>query len=88
MAFASVMSGETVFGNLRVTHGTYLASAAGTGGDINTGMHQVVTMMLVASGSGIVAGAPTINETFPCDGTAVTIICTANTGGKWVAYGY
>ena len=88
MAWTSTKEGDSVFGNLRVTHGTYLATGATTGGDINTGLHQVVTMQLTASLSSIVADTPTINETFPCDGTAVTVIVTALSGGKWIAYGF
>jgi hypothetical protein len=88
MAWTATKEGDSVFGNLRVTHGTYLSTGATTTGNLNTGLHQVVAMQLTASGAGIVAGAPTINATFPADGTAVPIIVTAATGGKWVAYGF
>lgn len=88
MAFTATKTGEHVVGDLRMTCGTYISSGGDTGGNINTGLHQVVAMDLTASGSSIVADAPTINETFPCDGSAVTIITTANTAGYWQAYGY
>ena len=87
MAFSATKVGETVFGNLRVTYGTWDGGST-TGGNINTGLHQVVSMQLTANGSSIVADAPTINETFPCDGSAVTIIVTNDTNGYWIAYGY
>lgn len=88
MAIAVTKTVETVAGNLRMTSGLYTLSGGGTTGDINTGLHKVITMQLSAHGSSIVAGSPTINETFPCDGTAVTIIATANTSGRWLAFGY
>ena len=87
MSFSATKVGETVFGNLRVTYGTWDGGSE-TGGNINTGLHQVVSMQLTAKGSSIVADAPTINETFPCDGSAVTIIVTNYTDGYWMAFGY
>lgn len=87
MAFSASKTGEHVFGDLRVTRGTW-TGGGDTGGNINTGLHQVVAMQLTAAGSSIVADTPTINETFPVDGSAVTIICTSNTDGYWLAFGY
>lgn len=86
MAVTTVKTIDTVIGNVRLTGGTY--SASDTGGNINTGLHQVLSMMLVATGGSIVADAPTINETFPMDGSAVTIIVTNATTGLWWAIGY
>lgn len=88
MSFTATKTGEHVVGDLRMTRGTFLSSGGDTGGNINTGLHQCVAMQLTASGSSIVADAPTINETFPCAGNAVTIITTANTAGYWTAFGY
>ena len=85
MAFASTVSGSTVFGDLRVVYGTWTTDT--TTGDINTGLDKVLTMSITAAGTNIVADAPTINETFPCAGSAVTIICTSGKVGYWVAYG-
>lgn len=87
MAFSASKTGEHVVGDLRMTRGTYTGGGT-TGGNINTGLHQVVDMHLTAKGSSIVADAPTINETFPCDGSAVTVIITNNTDGYWTAFGY
>jgi len=88
MAFTATKTGEHVVGDLRMTRGTYSNAGGSTGGNINTGLHQCVDMKLTASGSSIVADTPTINETFPVDGSAVTIITTANTAGYWIAFGY
>jgi hypothetical protein len=87
MAFSASKTGEHVVGDLRMTQGTYTGGST-TGGNINTGLHQVVAMQLTAKGSSIVADAPTIDETFPCDGSAVTVIITNNTDGYWTAFGY
>ena len=87
MAFASAVTDKTVFGNKRVHFGTYTASGGGTGGDIATGLQQVHSIMLTATGSSIVADAPTVNETLPLVGGDVTVICTANTTGVWMAIG-
>lgn len=87
MAMTSAKTGENVAGALRMTYGTWTAGGD-TGGNINTGLHQVVSMSLSAAGSSIVADAPTINETFPCDGSAITIITTSNTSGYWIAFGF
>lgn len=87
MAFSATKSGETVFGNMRVTYGTWDGGGE-TGGNINTGLHQCVHMQLTAAGSSIVADAPTIDEDFPVDGSAVTIIVTSDTDGYWMAFGY
>ena len=87
MAFTSTVSGSTVFGDKRVTFGTYAASGGATGGDINAGMTTVLSMDVTASGSAVVADAPTINETFPVAGSAVTVIVTADTTGYWFAFG-
>lgn len=86
MAFSATKKGETVFGDKRVTFGTWTGGGT-TGGDINTGLHHVESMMLTAAGAAIVADAPTINEMFPCSGSAVTIICTSDTNGYWMAFG-
>lgn len=87
MAFSATKVGETVFGNFRVTYGTWDGGSE-TGGNINTGLHKCAFMLLTAGGSSIVADAPTVNETLPCDGSAVTIIVTSDTDGFWMAFGW
>ena len=85
--FASAVTMKTVFGDKRVTMGTYTASGGSTGGDITTGLTRVEAFFASATGSSIVADAPTANETFPMVTGAVTLICTANTTGMWMAIG-
>jgi hypothetical protein len=86
MAFTAKKTGEHVFGDLRVTMGTY-AGGGETGGDINTGLHQCVHMVLTP-GAAAPTEAPAVNETMPCAGDAVTIAVTNNTDGFWMAFGY
>jgi hypothetical protein len=88
MAWSHDVDIDSVAGNMAIRGGTYTTSGATTGGNINTGLHQCVHMELVATGTPVVADAPTVDETLPCDGTAITIICTAATTGRWLAYGY
>lgn len=87
MAFSASKTGETVFGNMRMTYGTWDGGSE-TGGNINTGLHQCVGIILQAGGSSIVADAPTVNESMPCDGSAVTIIVKSDTDGFWFAFGW
>lgn len=86
MAMTSAKVGETVIGNFRVTYGTWTAGGD-TGGNINTGLRLCNIMLLTASGGSIVADAPTVNETLPYNGAAITIITTSNTSGYWMAFG-
>jgi len=88
MAFSSAISGKSVEGKFRVHWGTWTSGGTTATGDVNTGLRRVVRMMLTAKGAAIVADAPTINETFPIAGSAITIIFTAATSGYWIAWGY
>jgi hypothetical protein len=84
MAITIVKSGETVFGNKRVTFGTYLISGGATTGDITTGLHNCEFCSVQAGQSTVVADAPTISA---ISGGTVSIIATQDTGGYWWAFG-
>lgn len=86
MAFSQVKLGETVFGDKRVTFGSYNGAGVTTG-DLNTGLLRAEVVMLTAAGALIVADAPTVNKTFPCAGPTVPIIFTSGSIGYWMAYG-
>jgi hypothetical protein len=78
---------QGVMGNKRVHIGT--ATGSGTGGEINTGLHVCEFISLTAHKSAIVADAPTVNETMPCAGSAVTIIHTSGCSYvEFMAVGY
>ena len=95
MAFTYTKDLETVEGNLRITGGTFTSTAGTQGGDIVTGLSQVLDMQLTAYGSSVVADAPTVNAsggTSPLtttgkDNGTLTIITTATTAGRWLAFG-
>lgn len=88
MAFASAISGRTVFGNKRVTWGTYTNGGGETGGDVNTGLHVCEFMKLQPKGSAIIITASVVDETFPVAGKAVTIVTADGEDGYWLAFGY
>lgn len=88
MAFSASKTDETVFGNKRVTMGTFTNTGGSTGGDINTGLHVCEKIFLQCGGSAVSADAPAINETLPCAGSSVTCVTTADVDGWWMAIGY
>lgn len=87
MAFTNAVVGRTVMGNKRVTYGTYTSADGSTGGNIDTGLTVVDDIQLQSGGSAVKASAPSLNETLPCDGSAVTIVSVANEVGTWKAFG-
>ncbi len=87
MAFTSAITGRIVMGNKRVTYGTYTSADGSTGGNIDTGLTVVEDMQLQSGGNAVKASAPVVNETLPCDGSAVTIVTVADETGTWKATG-
>lgn len=88
MAFASAISGSTVFGNKRVTWGTFTNAGGDTGGNIDTGLGTCEFIALQSGGTAVIATAPVVNETLPIAGSAVTIVTAADEDGQWWAFGY
>ena len=88
MAFENKVTNRTVMGNKRVHMGTYTNNGGSTGGDINTGLRSCEHINLQPNGSAVVASAPVVNETLPVDGSAVTVVNTADESGTWMAVGY
>ena len=87
MAFASTITGTTVFGNKVVKFGTFTNGGSDTGGDIDTGLEVCEQLFLQQTGAAVVADAPVVNETLPADGSAITIVTTADADGIWMAIG-
>ena len=88
MAFTSDIVGRSVMGNRRMAWGTYTSASSSTGGDIDTGLELVESMFLTVKATAIqVSGGPVINETFPVDGSAITIVTVADGVGYWYAVG-
>ena len=88
MTFASTIIGKTTFGNKEASWGTFTNASGDTGGNINTGIMTVTRMELTIKGAAVVAANPSVNETMPCDGTAVTIVTGDDEDGYWYAEGY
>lgn len=88
MAFSSTITSYGKSGDKIVTKGTFTASGSETGGDINTGLTVCEFITLTPSGSSVAGDQCTVNETFPCNGSAVTIVTSAGVDGYWRAEGY
>lgn len=74
-------------GNVRGVIGTYTDSSAGTADDIDTGLTLCYAIFFCEKASGVSDNVPTANETFPCNGHAVTMICDASQTGHYLAIG-
>jgi hypothetical protein len=88
MAFSSEIKGYGKSGDKATTWGTFTNGSSDTGGDINTGLVICESISIEFTGSAAVADAVAINESFPCSGSAVTIVTTADAVGIWRAIGY
>ena len=88
MAFASVISGRTVFGNKRMSWGTY-TNTTSTGGDIDTGLGVCDFLKLQTKGGATSTLGPSILvDLLPKDGGVVTIETNGGTDkGYWWAFG-
>jgi hypothetical protein len=87
MVFASSVTKETVFGNMRVRMGTFTQESNTTGGDIKTGLNTVASILVQPKGSAVTANSAVVNETLPLAGGDVTIVTDADVDGTWIAYG-
>ena len=90
MTFASTISNSgvpNVVGDKKIQYGTYTSSDSGTGGNIDTGLTVCERLILQPTGSTVGTNAPKVNETFPCAGSAVTIVTDADEAGIWEAWG-
>ena len=86
--FSSAITERGASGNRRKHRGTW-TNGATAAKDIDTGLHIVTYMKVQYKGTAVVADAVVINETLPCDGSAVTIVPTGNTqDGYWTAEGF
>lgn len=89
MAFSSTITKRPVsVGYRRESYGTFTNASAATGGDIDTGLRSCESIQLQYTGSAVVANAAVVNETLPCDGSAVTIVTHGDACGIWIAQGY
>ena len=87
MAFTSAITKRAVMGSYKVAWGTFTSAGGSTGGNIDTGLTLVHSIQLTTSGASAVADSTSVNETLPADGSAITIVSTANATGYWFAVG-
>lgn len=87
MAFTSTITKKYVFGNRRKHVGTWTSTDV-TGGDIDTGLKRVESLMLTHKGSAVEAAVAVVNETFPLASGSVTIVTSSGDTGYWEAIGY
>jgi hypothetical protein len=74
-------------GRKKMTYGTFNCASV-TGGDIDTGLLVVENFQITENGTAVTANAPVVNESFPTDGSAITIVTDSGAKGTWVAFGY
>ncbi len=87
MSISATLLGRSVVGNECMTWGTYTDSGAATEGNVNTYLGVCTKMILQPYGTTVATNAGVINETFPVDGSAVTIRVDASQVGLWLAWG-
>lgn len=87
MTFTSTVTHKSVAGDVCVVYGTYVNDGGSTGGNINTNIDRCLFIKLQPTGSGAQLLHPSANESFPCDGKAVTVVTNANEVGTWIAIG-
>jgi len=87
MAFTSTIERKGRMGIHKFRIGTYTSTDSDEGGNIDTGMPVVYSMKLMPKTTAVLDDESTVYETMPCDGTAVTIVTTADETGYWFAIG-
>lgn len=86
MALTQTYDGRMRNGDKWITFGTWTATGV-TGGDLNTRLGICEQMLLTHTGTAVEGSVAVVNETFPCDGSAVTFVCTSGDTGVWFAIG-
>jgi hypothetical protein len=85
--FSSVISGRNFSGSKARTWGTFTNAGGDTGGNIDTGLRMCESIKLTHTGAAVVASAPSVNETLPILGNAITIVTVDGADGIWEAIG-
>jgi hypothetical protein len=87
MSFASAIIGRNFSGPKARTFGTFTNAGGDTGGNIDTGLRMCESIKLTHTGAAVVASAPSVNETLPVAGNAITIVTVDGADGLWEAIG-
>ena len=67
--------------------GAFTNSGGSTGGTITTGLNQIHAVFMTPTGAAAAASAPTVDGTFPIQGSSFVIVTDANQNGIWKAIG-
>lgn len=90
MAFSYTITKKVIAGDRIWVYGTWANTGGSTGGEVNTGLSTVESMLLTPKGTAVSASMPVVNETLPLAGSAngaMTIVTLANDEGYWLAVG-
>ena len=87
MTIAQTITHRSLVGDMIRVYGTYTVSNDATGGNLNVNMDRCLFIKLEHDAATVLAADPVANETFPCDGKAVTIVTSANETGRFYAEG-
>ncbi len=87
MAFSYTVTHRSFVGDTVRAYGTYTSTGGDTGGDIDTQMDVCDFIKLSVPGATVLTTESVANESFPCNGHAVTIKTPANEVGQWWAEG-
>jgi len=87
MAFSYTINSESTLGGLKIVCGTYTNNSSSTGGDVYTGLSNILYFGMQPKGSSVLANQPVVNETLPLAKDGVTIVTTADEVGTWISAG-
>jgi hypothetical protein len=89
MAFSYSILKMTIEGVNKKVYGKFANSGGSTGGDITTGLGNIIGFTMTYSESSAGYAEPTVNETFPLNnaGGVVTIVTPSNLSGTFIATG-
>ena len=86
MAFTSNLDWIAHIGKWKVKGGRYTSTGGDTGGDIDTGLGNILVGFVQKTGNGTTTDLPVLNETFPDHaGPYMEVISKAAESGLWIA---
>ncbi|MFA5306644.1 MAG: hypothetical protein WC365_04290 [Candidatus Babeliales bacterium] len=88
MTFTSTVTDKVIAGDLCMVYGTYVNDTGSTGGNIDTNIDSCLFIKLQPVGASAQLLSTSVDETFPCDGKAVTVVTNADESGTWIAFGH
>jgi len=87
MTFISNLVFKGLAGDKWFSYGTFTNGVGDEGGDIDTQLDFVEICVISHTGTTVTTNGPVIDETFPVDGSKVTIVTDSGVDGTWIAFG-